>query len=99
MRARQAAIDGDRLAVDVRCLVAGKEQCHMGDLLRLAIASERVELADLLIGAARTGNVEDRLRHACFDEAGADRIDAHARAVEFVRGRLHEADDACLLAL
>src|ERR1700679_1359419 len=81
-RARQPAVHRDRMAVDVGRLVARQEQRGRRDLFGVAIAAQRIELADLVVGAALAGAVEDRLGHAGLDDAGADRIDAHARAVE-----------------
>ena len=47
MCARQSAIHGNGLAIDVGGLVAGQEERHGGDLLGLARPLQRVELADL----------------------------------------------------
>src|SRR2546425_1107433 len=95
-RRGQAAIDRDRLAIDIGRFVARKKQSHRGEFMRLARALERIELSDLVLGAALLGIVEDRLGHAGFDQAGAHRIDAHAGARERIGRDLHEADDAGL---
>src|ERR1700730_17889843 len=79
-RCGQAAIDRDRLAVDVRRLVACQKQSHRRELVRLAGALQGVELADLAVGAARLGVVEDWFGHAGFDQARTHRVDAHASA-------------------
>src|SRR5258707_11834639 len=75
-RRGEAAVDRDRLAVDVGGVVARKEQSHRRELVRLAGALQRIELADLVLRAAFLGAVEHRLGHPCFDQAGADRVDA-----------------------
>src|ERR1700682_234407 len=49
-RRRQAAIDRDRLSVDVGGVVAGEKQSHRRQFMRLAGALERVELPDLAVG-------------------------------------------------
>src|SRR6516164_10178662 len=46
MRRREAAVDHDRLAVDVGAVVGREEQRRRGDLFGLAAALQRVELAD-----------------------------------------------------
>src|SRR5690349_19936067 len=60
-RRRQAAIHRNRLAVDVARLVARQEQSHRREFMRLAGALERIELADLVLGAALLGAVEHGL--------------------------------------
>src|SRR5882672_12105929 len=72
-RRGEAAVDRDRLAVDVGGVVARKEQAHRREFVRLAGALQRIELADLVLGAAFLGAVEHRLGHAGLDQAGADR--------------------------
>ena len=52
MRARQAAVGGDGLAVDVGRRVAQEETGECGDLGRLTIAARRVQLTDAFVGAA-----------------------------------------------
>src|SRR6266403_897776 len=79
-RGGEAAVDRDRLSVDIGRIVAGEKKSHCRELMRLAGALERVELADLVVGAALLGIVEDRLGHAGFDQAGTHRVDAHAGA-------------------
>src|SRR5207253_9110342 len=76
-RGREAAVDRDRLAVDIGGVVAGEEQSHRSEFVRLAGALQRIELADLVLGAALLGAVEHWLGHAGFDQAGAYRVDAH----------------------
>src|SRR5260221_11132546 len=71
-RRRQAAIDRDRLSVDIGRVVAGEEQSHRRQFVRLPGALQGVELADLAVGAARLRIVEDRFGHAGFDQARAD---------------------------
>ncbi len=44
----KTVVYGDRLAIDVRGLVADQEQGHVGDFGGVAGARERVELADLV---------------------------------------------------
>src|SRR6516162_2882394 len=95
-RGRKAAVDGERLAVDIRRLVACEEQAHRGDLVRLAGALQGIELADLVRGAALGRTVEDRLGHAGLDQARTDRVDAHAGAGERIGRGLHQADDTRL---
>src|SRR5438105_5079354 len=63
-RCGEAAVDGDRLAVDVLRFVARQKQSHRRKLVRLSRALQRIELADLVLGAARLRVVEDRLGHA-----------------------------------
>src|SRR4051812_2405221 len=58
-RRREAAVDRERLAIDIRRFVAGQKQTHRRELVWLAGALERVELADLVLGAALLGAVED----------------------------------------
>src|ERR1700756_2358347 len=93
-RGREAAVDRKRLAVDVGRLVARQKQSHRRDLVRLAGALQRIELADLVLGAAILGAVEDRLGHAGLDQAGADGIDAYAGAGKRIGRDLHQADHA-----
>src|SRR6266436_3005029 len=57
-RRREAAVDRDRLTVDVGRLVAGEEQSHRRQFVRLARALQGIELADLAVGAALLGIVE-----------------------------------------
>src|SRR5450631_4364986 len=66
-RGRQAAIDRDRLSVDIGGVVACEKQSHRRQFMRLAGALQRVELADLAVGAALFGVVEDRFCHAGLD--------------------------------
>src|SRR5215471_6261245 len=47
--AAQSAIDCVGLTVDVGGIVAGEKQCHGRDFARLAVATQRVELADLAL--------------------------------------------------
>ena len=72
MRARQAAIDRECLAVDVRSIVGREEQRHLRDLDRRAGAAQRIELADLVIGAARARLFEDRAA-SCRSRSGPGR--------------------------
>src|SRR5436190_5373142 len=90
-RGGEAAVDRDRLSVDIGRIIAGEEQSHCRELMRLAGALERVELTDLLVGAALPGIVEDRLGHAGFDQAGTHRVDAHAGARQRIGRGLHQA--------
>src|ERR1700710_881462 len=90
------AIDRDRLAVDVGGVVARQEQAHRREFMRLAGALQRIELADLVLRAAFLGAVEHWLGHAGLDQAGADRVDAHAGAGQRIGGGLNETDDAGL---
>ena len=92
MRGGKAAVDGDRLAVDVACGVGSEEQGDRGDLLRLAAALHRVEAADALLLAARARPFVDLAGHAGFDQAGADGVDADVGAGELGRGDLHQVD-------
>src|SRR5579883_2987395 len=92
----KAAIDRNRLAVDIGGLVAEEEQAHRRQLARLAGPLERIELADLALSAAFLGAVENRLGHACFDQAGAYGIDPHAGARQGIGRGLYKADDAGL---
>src|SRR6185312_1713459 len=95
-RRGEAAIDGERLAVNVGRLVAREEQRHRRDLVRLAGALQGIELADLVGSTALLGAVEHRLGHAGLDQARAYRVDAHAGAGKRIGGGLHQADDAGL---
>src|SRR5262249_50755530 len=79
-RRSEAAVYRNRLAVDVTRLVARQEQSHRREFVRLSRTLERVELADLVLRAALLGAVEHWLGHAGLDQAGADRVDAHAGA-------------------
>src|SRR5258708_5952183 len=74
-RRGEAAIDRDRLTVDVGRLVAGEEQSHRRQFMRLAGALQGIELADPAVGAALPGVVEDRFCHSGFDPARTHRID------------------------
>src|SRR6202048_4292081 len=75
-RRGEAAIDRDRLAVDIGGVVAGEKKSHRREFMRLAGALQRIELADLVLGAALLGAIEYRFCHAGFDQAGTHRIDA-----------------------
>src|SRR5690348_17321560 len=94
--AAQSAVDGVGLTIHVGGIVAGEKQGHGRDFARLAVATQRVELADLALGATRPCGIEDRLCHARLDEARTDGIDAYAGAVELIGRGLHQADDAGL---
>src|SRR5262245_57384942 len=54
-RRGQSAVHRNRLAVDIRGLVACQKQSHRGEFVRLARPLERIELADLVGGAALLG--------------------------------------------
>src|SRR5262249_13452659 len=95
-RARQPAVDRNRLAVHVGTFIARQERGDGSNLLRMTVARERIELTDLLVRAALAGAVEDHLRHAGLDQPGTDGVDPHARAVERVRRGLNQADHARL---
>lgn len=60
MRAREPAVDRDRLAVHVGGFIARQERGHGGNFFRIAVARERIELPDLLVSAALAGALEDR---------------------------------------
>src|ERR1700753_4201940 len=75
-RRREAAVNRDRLSVDVGCLVAGEEQSHRREFVRLPGALQRIELADLVGGTALLGAIEHRLGHAGLDQAGGNTHDA-----------------------
>src|SRR5712671_1555395 len=79
-RGGEATIDRDRLSVDIGRIVAGEKKSHRRQFMRLAGALQRIELADLVLGAALLGAIEHRLGHAGLDQAGTDRVDAHAGA-------------------
>src|SRR5712691_11696582 len=79
-RCRQAAIDRDRLSVDIGRIVAGEEQSHRRQFMRLAGALQGIELADLAVGAALLGIVEDRFCHPGLDQAWAHCVDPHPGA-------------------
>src|SRR3954468_10354153 len=66
-RGGEAAIDGDRLSIDIGGLIAGEEQTHRRELVRLACALQRIELADLVLRAALLGAIEHRPGHAGLD--------------------------------
>src|SRR4029079_1699582 len=95
-RGRKTAVDRDRLAVDIGSVVAGEEQSHRGEFVRLPGAFQGVELADLVGGAALLGAIEYRPGHAGFDQPRADRIDAHAGPGQRIGGGPHQADHAGL---
>src|SRR5258708_32999242 len=48
-RGGEAAVDRDRLSVDIGRIVAGEKKSHCRELMRLAGALERIELADLFV--------------------------------------------------
>src|SRR3954453_13366263 len=73
-RRGKAAVDRDRLAVDVGGVVASEEQSNRRELVRLAEPLQGIELADLVLGYALLGAVEHRLGHTGFDQAGAYRV-------------------------
>src|SRR5215472_9663159 len=95
-RARQPAVDRNRLAVHVGTFIARQERGDGSNLLRMTVARERIELTDLLVRAALAGAVEDHLRHAGLDQPGTDGVDPHAGAVERIRRRLDQTDHARL---
>ena len=88
---------GERLAVDVGGVVARQEQRHRRrSPRRRRLAAAGSAGRSSTVGATSTGPVEDRLRHAGLDQAGADRVDPDARAEERIGRGLREADDAGL---
>src|ERR1700712_1365216 len=91
-RGGKAAVDRDRLAVDIGRVVARKKQSHRREFVRLAGALQRIELADLVLGAAFLGAVEHRLGHAGLDQARAHRVDTYAGAGPRIRPGLNQAD-------
>ena len=62
---------------------------------RKAVATERVELADLGLAAPRAGGVEHVGGHVRLDEAGADGVDPDVEPLELVasgeRNAVHAA--------
>src|SRR5580700_8317586 len=86
-RRRQAAVDRDRLTIHIGRLVAGEEQSHRRQFMRLAGALQGIELADLVLRAALLGAVEYRLGLHQADDAGL------ARAVRMPAGAGLQACD------
>src|SRR5438445_2441151 len=72
---RKAAVDDERLTVDVAGIVGGEEQRRARDLDRLTAAPQRIELADTLLLALLAGDVVHRLGHAGLDQARTDGVD------------------------
>ena len=70
-RRGEAAIDRDRLAVDIGRLVAGEKQSHRREFVRLAGALQRIELADLAVGAALLWRCR-RSAWSCRSRSGRD---------------------------
>lgn len=96
MAGAQAAADSPGLTVDVASLVAGEEEGDPGNLVGDGAAAQRVELADLALGAAGAGGVVHGLGHARLDDTGADGVAADAGARQLVGGRLHDGHDGGL---
>src|SRR3546814_1348176 len=69
MRAGEAAIDRDRLSVDIACLIAREEQRDIGEFLGLCGAAQRVQLAELVRDLLRPRLVEGRFGHPGFRSA------------------------------
>src|SRR6267154_4654356 len=90
-RGGEAAVDRDRLSVDIGRIVAGEKQSHRRQFMWLAGALQGIELADLAVGAALPGVVEYRLGHAGLDQAGTHRVDPHPGARQRIGGGLHQA--------
>lgn len=88
MSGTQATADSPRLAIDIAALITTEEQCYTSNLISNGTTLQRIQLADLALGATLPGTVKDRLRHARFDEAGADGVDADTRAGKLVRDSL-----------
>src|SRR5215213_5242929 len=78
--AGQAAVDHQRLAVDVGTLVRSEEQRGAGDVGRLATALQRIQFADSVGDAFCPSRIVDDLGHAGLDQPGTERIDADVRA-------------------
>ena len=92
----QAAVDDERLPVDIARLVGGEEQRRIGDLDRRAAALQRVQMADLVLLPLGPGPLEDELGHAGLDQAGADGVDPDIGAGQLGRGDLDQVDHARL---
>jgi hypothetical protein len=75
VRDAEAAVDDEGVAVDVAGFVRGKEERGAGDLVGLAAALERVQLADALAALVARHLVDGR-GHAGLDQAGADGVHA-----------------------
>src|SRR3546814_3243613 len=66
MRTGQAAVDRDRLSIDIARLIARKEKRDIGEFLGLRRAAQGVELAELVRDLLGLGIVEGRLGHPRF---------------------------------
>src|SRR3546814_7215356 len=71
MRAGEAAIDRDRLSVDIACLIAREEQRDIGEFLGLCGAAQRVQLAELVRELLRHRIVAGRIGQPGYGAAGA----------------------------
>lgn len=92
MRSGQAAVHGDGLAIDVGRAVTQQETGHLGDLVRLTMSLEGIDLADAVRCAAFARTLECRPGHAPFDEPGTDGVDPDTLAIQLVGRCLHHAD-------
>src|SRR4051794_16863399 len=75
MGGAEPAVDDEGVAVDVGAVVGGEEEGGAGDLVGLAAALQRVQMADLVLLAGRAGAFVERPGHAGLDQARADRVD------------------------
>lgn len=94
MSSTQSSIYSPGLSIYIAGLVTAQEQDDACNLVRTPTALRRVQLANLLLGAPGARGLVHRRRHARLDDAGADGVDADARARELVGHCLGERDDA-----
>lgn len=90
MSRAQSSVDGPCLSVNVTALITTQEEGDPGNLVRVATSLGWIQLPNLLLVAPCPGRLVDLGRHARFDEAGADGVDAHARPRELERYRLRK---------
>ncbi len=76
----EPAIDRKRLAVDVGGFIAEQEQPHRREFVRLPCPLQRIELADLALGAALLAPSKIGLVMPVSIRPEQDGVDAHAGA-------------------
>lgn len=92
MPSTQASTHSPRLSIHIATLIASQEQCSPRNLIRHSTPLQRIQLPDLPFRASRAGIVEDRGRHARFDQTGTDGVDSDARANQLEGRRLRDGN-------
>lgn len=92
MAGTETATDSDRLSIHVAALLASQEQSDPRDLICHGATLQRIQLANLLLGAARAGGIVHHSGHAGLDDTGADGVDPDPGSGELVAHRLRDAD-------